>query len=149
VDMQKLLSDPQQRVLSKRGSAVVDARTNTLFVQDTPTRLEEVRRLIQRVDIAVRQVMIESRIVEATDSFSRNLGVRLGYNDRNTCTAGTPCLQGGSIGGGGGPSRVTVGGNLNNTGFFTGQLPDVAPLNDTLSVNLPAPGLGGANAGVF
>src|SRR6185503_10811044 len=49
IDMQKLLSDPLQRVLSKRGSAVVDARTNTLFVQDTPSRLEEVRRLIQRV----------------------------------------------------------------------------------------------------
>src|SRR5262249_6666673 len=81
IDMQKLLADPLQRVLSKRGSAVVDARTNTLFVQDTPTRLEDVRRLITRVDVPVRQVMIESRIVEATDSFSRNLGVRLGYHD--------------------------------------------------------------------
>ena len=78
-DVQKLLSDPTQRILSKRGSAVVDARTNTLFVQDTPSRLEEVRRLIAKIDIAVRQVMIEARIVEANDAFSRNLGARLGY----------------------------------------------------------------------
>src|SRR6266508_494143 len=78
-DVQKLLSDPTQRILSKRGSAVVDARTNTLFVQDTPSRLEEVRKLVARIDIAVRQVMIEARIVEADDSFSRNLGVRFGF----------------------------------------------------------------------
>jgi type IV pilus assembly protein PilQ len=78
-DVQKLLSDPAQRLLSKRGSAVVDARTNTLFVQDTPSRLEEVRRLLAKIDVAVRQVMIEARIVEANDSFSKNLGVRFGY----------------------------------------------------------------------
>src|SRR5687768_7056183 len=66
-DVQKLLSDPTQRMLSKRGSAVVDQRTNTLFVQDTPSRLEEVRRLIAKIDVAVRQVMIEARIVEAND----------------------------------------------------------------------------------
>src|SRR3990170_4783806 len=80
-DVQKLLSDPAQRMLSKRGSAVVDARTNTLFVQDTPSRLEEVRKLIARIDIPVRQVMIEARIVEANDAFSRNIGARLGFHD--------------------------------------------------------------------
>ena len=58
-------------ILSKRGSAVVDPRTNTLFVQDTPSRLEEVRTLITQIDIPVRQVLIEARIVEATDTFSR------------------------------------------------------------------------------
>src|SRR5689334_10593340 len=78
-DVQKLLSDPAQRMLSKRGSAVVDVRTNTLFVQDTPSRLEEVRKLIARIDIPVRQVMIEARIVEANDTFSKNIGVRIGY----------------------------------------------------------------------
>jgi type IV pilus assembly protein PilQ len=139
VDMQKLLSDPTQRVLSKRGSAVVDARTNTLFVQDTPSRLEDVRRLIQRVDIPVRQVMIESRIVEATDGFSRNLGVRLGYNDR-TGRGFRPT---------GGDTRSLLGGQLTATGFHTGQIADIPPFNDTLSVNLPAPGIGGANAGAF
>jgi type IV pilus assembly protein PilQ len=52
----------------QRGSAVVDARTNTLFVQDVPSRLDEVRRLIAQIDVAVRQVMIEARIVEANDA---------------------------------------------------------------------------------
>src|SRR6185503_15791573 len=78
VDVAKLLADPAQRLLSKRGSAVVDARTNTLFVQDTPSRLDEVRRLLTKIDVPVRQVMIEARIVEANDAFSKNLGARVG-----------------------------------------------------------------------
>ena len=76
--VQKLLSDKDGKFLSKRGNAVVDARTNILFVQDTGARLEEVRRLIRQIDITVRQVVIESRIVVADDKFSRNLGVRFG-----------------------------------------------------------------------
>jgi type IV pilus assembly protein PilQ len=141
-DMQKLLSDPQQRVLSKRGSAVVDVRTNTLFVQDTPARLEDVRRLIQRVDIPVRQVMIESRIVEATDAFSRNLGARLGYHDQT----GRGFRLGSGTGGG---VRTSQGGQLSDTGFHSGQVADIPPFTDSLSVNLPAPGIAGAAAGVF
>ena len=74
-----LLQNPTQRMLSKRGSAVEDARTNTVFVQDTPSRLEEVRKLIKKVDVAVRQVMIEARFVEASDTFTRTLGGRLSY----------------------------------------------------------------------
>src|SRR3989454_1479767 len=89
-DVQKLLSDPTQRILSKRGSAVVDTRTNTLFVQDTPSRLEEVRRLLAKIDVAVRQVMIEARIVEANETFSRNLGVKLGYLDNKGLVGGSP-----------------------------------------------------------
>ena len=76
--VQKLLSDKDGKFLSKRGNAVVDARTNILFVQDTTARLEEVRRLIRQIDIIVRQVVIESRIVIADDKFSRQLGVRFG-----------------------------------------------------------------------
>jgi type IV pilus assembly protein PilQ len=76
--VQKLLSDKDGKFLSKRGNAVVDARTNILFVQDTAIRLEEVRRLIRQIDIIVRQVVIESRIVIADDKFSRQLGVRFG-----------------------------------------------------------------------
>ena len=89
-DVQVLLSNPTQRILSKRGSAVVDARTNQLFVQDTPSRLEDVRRLIRVIDIPVRQVMIEARIVEASDTFSRNLGARLSYNDTTANQIGLP-----------------------------------------------------------
>jgi type IV pilus assembly protein PilQ len=76
--VQKLISDEKQKMLSKRGSAVVDPRTNILFVQDTAARLEEVRRVIRQIDVTVRQVLIESRIVIASDKFSRQLGVRLG-----------------------------------------------------------------------
>ena len=138
-DVQKLLSDPAQRILSKRGSAVVDGRTNTLFVQDTPSRLEEVRRLIAKIDIAVRQVMIEARIVEANDSFAQNLGARLGYHD----------TQGHRVLGQNSP-RYNVGAGLVDTGFHTGQVatnPDF--FRDATQVNLPAAGLNAFNAGQF
>ncbi|HEX5636571.1 MAG TPA: secretin N-terminal domain-containing protein, partial [Gammaproteobacteria bacterium] len=78
-DIAKIISDPAQRMLSKRGSAVQDVRTNTLFVQDTPARLEDVRSLIKQIDVSVRQVMIEARFVEAKDTFTRNLGGRLSF----------------------------------------------------------------------
>jgi type IV pilus assembly protein PilQ len=68
----------QGSILSRRGVAIVDPRTNILIVSDTAARLEEVRRLIRQLDVPVRQVTIESRIVVADDKFSRQLGVRLG-----------------------------------------------------------------------
>jgi len=136
-DVQKLLSDPTQRILSKRGSAVVDARTNTLFVQDTPSRLEDVRRLIAKIDVALRQVMIEARIVEANDSFSKNLGARLGIHD----------FQGSRILGSN--TRGIAGGSLIDTGFHTGQTPSSTFIPDSLNVNLPAAGLNAFNAGQF
>jgi len=68
----------QGSFLSRRGVAMLDPRSNILFVQDTPARLEEVRRIIRQIDIAVRQVLIEARIVVASDTFSRKLGVRFG-----------------------------------------------------------------------
>ncbi|MDH3286148.1 MAG: type IV pilus secretin PilQ [Betaproteobacteria bacterium] len=137
-----LLTDDKQRILSKRGSAVIDTRTNTVFVQDTPTHLEEVRTLIQRVDIPVRQVMIESRIVEATDQFARNLGVRLGYHDQTG--------RGTKLGTGGANKRILGGGSLADTGFHTGQSATVPVWpTDSLSVNLPAQGIAGALPGAF
>src|SRR5665811_643717 len=90
---------------SKRGSAVVDARTNTVFVQDVPTRLEEVRKLIAQIDVPVRQVMIEARIVEASDTFSKNLGAKLGYNER---VPGGDWLVGQGL-------RTSIGPSLTNT----------------------------------
>ena len=77
-DVKKLLVDPKQTLLSKRGSALLDDRSNILFVQDTPSRLDDVRAMIAKVDVPVRQVMIEARIVEAGDTFAKNLGIRLG-----------------------------------------------------------------------
>lgn len=66
------------RILSERGSVISEPRTNQLFVTDIPTRLEQVQELIRKLDIPIRQVMIEARIVEADDTFGKSLGVRLG-----------------------------------------------------------------------
>ncbi len=68
----------QGSILSQRGVAFVDPRTNVLFVQDTASVLEEVRRIIRQLDTPIRQVMIEARIVIASDKFSKQLGVRFG-----------------------------------------------------------------------
>src|SRR5690606_14579446 len=65
-------------LMSQRGSVAVDERTNTLLVQDTPDRLGDIRRLVTTLDIPVRQVLIESRIVIVNDDYTRNLGVRFG-----------------------------------------------------------------------
>ncbi|GAC1318774.1 MAG: type 4a pilus secretin PilQ [Collimonas sp.] len=77
-------------ILSNRGSAVIDPRTNQLFVTDTPTTLQSIRNLIQKIDVASRQVLIEARMVEANDGFSRNLGAKLGFgfNSRNVNSGG-------------------------------------------------------------
>jgi len=66
------------RILSPRGSVIAESRTNQLFVSDIPSRLAQVTELIQKLDIPVRQVLIEARIVEASDTFGKSLGVRLG-----------------------------------------------------------------------
>jgi type IV pilus assembly protein PilQ len=143
IDVQTLLSNAQQRILSKRGSAVVDARTNMVFVQDTPSRLEEVRRLVRTIDVPVRQVMIESRIVEASDTFGRNLGVRLGYNDTSGSGFGLPIN-------GSNPVRANVGASLNSTAAIVGQQSAASTsLQDFSNVNLAAPGIGSAVPGVF
>ena len=69
------------RILSNRGTVTYDIRTNQLFVTDTPSKLEDVQAMIARIDTPVRQVQIEARIVEASDTFGRSLGVRLGASD--------------------------------------------------------------------
>jgi type IV pilus assembly protein PilQ len=66
-------------LLSARGSAIVDARSNQLLITDTPAALQRVRDLIRKIDIASRQVLIQAYIVEANHQFSRNLGARLGF----------------------------------------------------------------------
>jgi type IV pilus assembly protein PilQ len=131
-DVAKLLSDKTQPLLSKRGSAVVDTRTNTLFVQDTPTRLEEVRKLLAKIDVPVRQVMIEARIVEASDTFSKNLGVRMGYFEGGV-SGRRPGL---------GISGPNVGAELDNTGQAMGVLQGTPTFSDAgLNSNFRAPGL--------
>ena len=68
----------QSGLLSTRGTVSVDARTNTLIIQDTAATIDKVRSLIARLDVPVKQVMIEARIVRATDSFGKELGVQWG-----------------------------------------------------------------------
>ncbi len=72
----------------ERGNVSFDARTNTLLVQDTAAKLEEIRRLIEALDIPIRQVLIESRVVIATNDFAKDLGVRFGFNRGNTWSDG-------------------------------------------------------------
>ena len=112
------------RILSSRGSVIAEPRTNQLFVTDIPSRLEQVQSFIAKLDIPVRQVLIEARIVEASDTFGRSLGVRLG---------------GGMIGAAGalsnGNTNVTLGTNYGATAAdTTGNF-----------VNFPASTLGVSN----
>lgn len=88
------LKSKDQTILSKRGSVVVDERSNKLFVTDVGSRLQSLRRLIQEIDFAPRQVLIEARIVEASKTFSRDLGVRMGFGSLGTAKLG----RGGQLG---------------------------------------------------
>lgn len=149
-EVRRLLVDDKQRLLSKRGSVAVDPRTNQLFVQDTVARLEDVRRLLQRIDIPVPQVLIEARIVEADDRFSRNLGVRLGGS-----TGYPQNITGGVYGsaGGLGPTVSTgPGGTVTTTTAVDGGSggSSTTPLTQTANfVNLPAASIGGFNPSGF
>lgn len=111
-DMVMLLAaSGTQRILSKRGSAVVDKRTNTLFVQDTPSRLEDVRALIKQIDVPVRQVLIEARFVSAGTQFSRALGTKMNFiNFAPVNTPFGPLAQSAFGGPGGPPAGATKGG---------------------------------------
>lgn len=77
------------RLLSPRGTAIVDARTNTLIVKDTAKAMEDVRRMIKLLDVPVRQVLIESRIVIADTSFAQNLGTKFGVAHKTDINSGT------------------------------------------------------------
>lgn len=139
-DIKKIIGSGDQGLLSRRGSSVIDARTNTIFVQDTVEKLDGVRDLIKQIDVPVRQVLIEARIVEATDTFSRNLGARFGYHDQTG--------RGSRFGVGTG--RALVGGGILDTGFHSTQsagVPDF--LADSMFFNNAAPGVGGAQPGQF
>ena len=137
-----------QRILSPRGSVIFETRTNQLFVTDIPSKLEEVQALIAKIDIPVRQVLIEARIVEADDKFGRTLGVKLGASDLRGIQGGIP---GYSVGGGnyltvGGGSVAdrSVGSSVANQTLQTGRTGTAAltaAYNNSNFVNLPANGI--------
>ena len=135
------------RILSPRGSVIFETRTNQLFVTDVPSKLEEIQTMITKIDIPVRQVLIEARIVEADDTFGRSLGIKLGSTDLRGLRGGIP---GYNVGGN---NFLTVGGNYSNVGVQTTQTPNTATsyLPDSQFINLPAntTAFGGASAASF
>ena len=131
------------RTLSPRGSLIAEARTNQLFVNDIASKLEQVQQLIAKLDIPVRQVLIEARIVEASDTFGRSLGVRLGGSDLRG-------LRGGDAGYGiSGSNRIALGGTYNAVSGTTGESISTLDTLNTSFVNLPALGQGGYNPSSF
>ncbi len=139
----QLTGSGSSRILSTRGSAIAEPRTNQLFVTDVPTKLEQVQQLIQRVDVAVPQVLIEARIVEASDTFGRSLGARLGGSDLRG-------IRGGDAGYGlSGTNRVAIGGSYDAVSGTTGESSSALTTVNTNFVNLPAVGVGGFNPSTF
>ena len=125
-DVKKLVSDKDQRILSKRGSATSDVRTNTIFINDTPSKLDEVRRLIAQLDVPVRQVLIEARIVIADDKWGSQLGAKFNIASGST-------RNGRNLG---------VAGNIDNARNIAGG---TLPLAATpIAVNLPVVGAAGS-----
>ena len=123
-DLAKLIKSKDKSLLSPRGSVAIDERTNKLLVLDTSENIDEIISLVEELDIAVRQVLIESRIVLAGSIFSKELGVKFGVS-------------------GTGGDTVTTSGSLSSaSNFNTGGI--TPPLNDRLNVDLPITGAAGS-----
>jgi type IV pilus assembly protein PilQ len=127
------------KILSPRGSVIFEQRTNQLFVSDIPSKLEEIQALIAKIDVPVRQVLIEARIVEADDKFGRTLGVKLGVADTRVANGGLP------------NSGISIGGNYSGIGAQTGLTGSVDFQPNSQFINLPAntSSMGGSDAATF
>lgn len=121
--LKNILTDSKQKILSKRGSAVLDPRTNTVFVQDTPRYLEQVQSIINKTDIAIKQVMIESRMVIADEKFGKSLGARFGVSKVKTS----------------GNTQYAIGDTVGNTSGALGSTSTSTSING-LQSNLPVAG---------
>lgn len=108
-------NNSRNTLLSNRGSALIDPATNTLIVTDTRSVIEKFRKLIDELDVPAQQVMIEARIVEATDGFARDLGVKFGYGGTERQTAW------GFNSGSGGIAAANNGGASGNIGTSSGR----------------------------
>ncbi len=127
-------------LLSERGSVTVDERTNTLLLQDTPSKIKEIKKLISKLDQPVKQVLIETRIVEARDGYSRTLGVRLGLTNLNrNFNLGNSDNSAGE-----GITSGTLEGAVNIHNAYNDPDPggDIEVTGDGLNVDLGAAGLG-------
>ncbi|WP_196800286.1 type IV pilus secretin PilQ [Thioalkalivibrio sp. ALE12] len=125
-------SDEGAQFLSERGNVTIDSRTNTLLVQDTQSRIEDVRRLVSTLDVPVQQVLIETRIVIARDSFNRELGARFGVSGSRGEGRRTQLGAGGSLDGAS-AARGTSSGSRG-----AGELATGVELGNRLNSSLPA-----------
>jgi len=136
---------PSSSLLSDRGTVTVDDRTNSLLIQDTASRLADIRKMVMQLDIPVRQVLIESRIVIANDDFSRDLGVRFGVtNVSKNGNSGVVSVTGNAVGNDTIVNSAYT--NINSTGQpFPVTLPT---LNNRLNVDLPVANTGAGTIGL-
>jgi len=135
-DLSGLISGGANSLLSDRGSIAVDDRTNTLLVQDTAERLQNIRRLVTTLDVPIKQVLIETRIVVVNDDFSRDLGIRLGVTAFNENSSdGVTVISGTGTG-----TSTMIGSALDNLADpANGTISpiDVPLLNNRYNVNVP------------
>lgn len=122
-DLAILIKDKQSSLLSEKGKVSVDTRTNTIWIQDSGTKIDEVRDLIKQLDVPVKQVLIEARIVEVTKDFAQDLGIRWGVSK-------PPHLSG-----------TLSGANQMEQGITP---PNVVPFTDRLNLDLVAAPVTGA-----
>jgi type IV pilus assembly protein PilQ len=138
-DMAVLIKSQGRSLLSARGNVAVDDRTNTLLLQDTAERLADIRRLVATLDIPVRQVLIESRIVIVNDDFARSLGAILGFTGITKNGANGLVTTTGTAAG----TDQILGSALTNNAAGTGPFPVSVPTGATAAnrynVNLEAP----------
>ena len=136
-DMASIIKDEANNLISERGNVSVDERTNTLLVQETSEYLEEIKTILKALDIPVKQVQIESKIVVANDDFSRGLGVKLGYSVRTSPLVldGAKTNNSVIIGGGiGGDTSVATG-----TGFLNADNASTPQENYQVSLPITSP----------
>ena len=133
-DLAGLIEGAQGRsMLSERGSIAVDERTNTLLVQDTGERLQDIRRMVRTLDIPIKQVLIESRIVVVNDDFSRDIGIRLGVTTDDISSDNIVVATGTGVGANNYLSSIVDA--LNDPSGAT--VPQFPALNERYNVNVP------------
>jgi type IV pilus assembly protein PilQ len=138
-DMAGLIKSQGGTLLSTRGNVAVDERTNTLLLQDTADRLADIRRLVATLDIPVRQVLIEARIVIVNDDFKRDLGARVGYTTAQSNGSGIWTTSGSAA-----ATDTTIASALANQAATGSSFPVQIPTGTTgapqrYNVNLPVP----------
>lgn len=141
-DIAKLLKGDKNSILTARGSVTIDARTNTLMVLETDEKLAELEGLIKKLDIPVRQVLIESRIVIASDSYGKEIGSRVGFSDVSYNPPGTSGEGAFTTSGSLGATNTTAQNVISNGNVIPTPASSTLSgnVNDRLNTNFPATG---------